>query len=345
MGRVAIFETEDVPSCLLCGNKSRETVHAGITDPMLDAPGEWTLKRCVRCGLVYLDPRPTAEDIGKAYATYYTHSTKARPPSLIGHIRQYVRGGYLANALGYAEGTSRLQRLAGYSALLHPEEREIIKGSIMYLPAARRGKVLDVGCGSGEELVRLRRLGWQVEGVDFDLPAVETARRNYGLDVKLGTLEAQHYPDDSFDAVILSHIIEHVHDPVALLAECRRILKPGGEVVVITPNVVSWGHKRFGEAWSSLHPPRHLFLFTRDTLARAASEAGFASAEARTTVRSAYGICIESRRIRKGENDKVGKPPDSFQEKLTGHLYQYAQSVALQIKPNVGEELLMTAGK
>jgi 2-polyprenyl-3-methyl-5-hydroxy-6-metoxy-1,4-benzoquinol methylase len=338
------IRTENVLRCPLCGEEEHKVVYTGLRDRVYGAPGEWTLKECKHCGLLFQAPRPTVEDIGKVYATYYTHSVKKKPRTLSQRLREYIRGGYLASAFGYMEGIAPLQRLLGRLAHLHPEEREIIRGSVMYLPAKHRGHMLDVGPGSGETMKELRRLGWKVEGVDFDAEAVRVARRSYDLDVKLGTLEEQSYPSNHFDAVIVSHVIEHLHDVLAFLAECQRILRPGGRLVAITPNINSLGHRLFKASWLPLDPPRHLLLFSPETLTSAAHQAGFSQAEVKTTVRGAYGISIESDRISKSQPN-VGEPPGSMLEKLRGHLYQYAESFALLIEPDLGEELLIVAIK
>lgn len=339
------IRVEKVARCPVCGSAERNVAYAGLSDRVFGAPGEWTLKRCCGCGLLFSDPRPTVEDIGKIYATYYTHSAKTPPNGSLRLLREYVRRSYLASRFGYSqEKVKPLQRLLGALAYLHPEEREIIESSVMYLHGERRGRVLDVGSGAGETMKELRRLGWEVEGVDFDADAVEAARRSYGLDVRLGTLESQNYPPNRFDAVIISHVIEHVHHPVEFLAECRRVLKPGGRLIVITPNTESVGHRIFKVAWLPLDPPRHLVLFSRKTLALAARTAGLKSVKVKTTVRGAYGIFIESRRIRQASS-MVGQPPGSLFEKLTGHAYQYILSLLLLFDPAVGEELLMVATK
>lgn len=293
---------------------------------------------------MFLDPRPTVEDIGKVYENYYTHSPKTRTISLVGRLRNFVRNGYLANQLGYTVGITRLQRIAGLLPHLHPEEREVIKYSVMYLASEQRGRVLEVGSGSGEALNELRKLGWEVEGVDFDAAAIQTSRKNYDLNVKLGTLEDQEYPSDCFDAVIMGHVIEHVHDPVALLAECRRVLKPGGRLVIATPNVRSLGHNYNKVSWLQLDPPRHLALFSCETLARAAYKAGLQDVVVKTTVRGAYGSAIDSHRIRKALPN-VTQPPGSVIEKLRGHAYQYLVAAVLRFVPGAGEELLMVAVK
>jgi 2-polyprenyl-3-methyl-5-hydroxy-6-metoxy-1,4-benzoquinol methylase len=304
--------------------------------------------RCRRCTLIFLDPRPTREDVGKAYSVYPTHTPVALPANLLRRLRSYVRGGYLANKFGYREGVDRLQRFAGWLAYLHPGQREYMNGSIMHLPANRRGRVLDVGCGAGDALDELRRLGWEVEGVDPDPEAVSNAVRNRSLKVRVGTLEDQSYPEDSFDAVISSHVVEHVHDPVSLLRECRRVLRPGGLLVVATPNAKSMGSSRFGPDWRVLEPPRHLTVFSPKTLAQAARAARLSILRLRTSARGADGIFIESRElraVRTAGGSLIKQKPASIPERLKGHAYQYGVSIALWALPDAGEELLMVATK
>src|SRR5262249_14249516 len=145
----------------------------------------------------------------------------------------------------------------------------------MHLRAPQNGaRVLDVGCGSGVLLARMQALGWQVEGIEVDPDGVNAARAR-GVQVRLGTLEQQKFIDNYFEAVHSAHVIEHVFDPLSLLRECYRILKPGGTLIVLTPNIASLGHKNFGYAWLNLDPPRHLVLFSVKTLGQAAKLAGF----------------------------------------------------------------------
>lgn len=143
------------------------------------------------------------------------------------------------------------------------------------IPGRRR--LLDVGCGKGDLMMRMRQQGWGVEGLEVDADAVEYGRTINGLTVHLGSLESAQFPDNTFDVITSNHVIEHVHDPIALIRECLRVLKPGGRLVLATPNIESFGHRVFKRNWSHLDPPRHLRLFTAKTLRECAVRAGFRS--------------------------------------------------------------------
>ena len=114
-------------------------------------------------------------------------------------------------------------------------------------PAATR--LLDVGCSSGAFLRSACNAGFRAEGVEPSADAAGTARMA-GLTVFTGYLEQAGFPDAAFDAITLIEIVEHLRDPLALLRECARILKPGGVVLVTTPNARSWTARAMGARWA-----------------------------------------------------------------------------------------------
>jgi SAM-dependent methyltransferase len=135
--------------------------------------------------------------------------------------------------------------------------------------------VLDIGCGNGGFLWQMRSLGWDVCGVEPD-PKSAVHARAAGLDVRDGLLQQQSLPDAHFDAIVMNHVIEHLHDPVGTLRRCWKLLKPGGRIALTPPNLGSRGYQIFGADWLALDPPRHLILFTEDSLRRALEACGFA---------------------------------------------------------------------
>lgn len=315
--------TEMQPHCYLCGSEG-QPLHRNRDDYLFGAPGAWHFKHCVNadCGLVWLDPRPTPDEIGKAYRQYYTHNeaNAARPSRIARLLRAMLHGGSV--------------RLLGLQA-----ERKRYKR--MYLDDVPTGRLLEVGCGNGKRLARLRALGWDVTGQEIDPLAAAYVRREKGIDVHLGPLETM--PEtEQYDAVLLSHVIEHVHDPVALLNHCHRLLRKGGVLMMLTPNAESLGHRKFGGGWRGLEPPRHLHLLTCRTLTQLLHKAGFAQPRCWTTVVGAYGI---------GESSFPGDPAirqlpaRSVQDVWRGFWFQWRARWTLLFDKNSGEECVAIAQK
>ena len=340
------IKTRSVPKCFVCGTEG-ESLYAGMHDRSFGAPGAWGLRRCPlsACGLIWLDPQPIEADLGKAYQTYYTHSQPAPGSSLIRDSVYAVWNSYLRVRLGYQHGTGPAWRaIFSPLALLHPGGRDELDSAAMYLRAPRAAaKVLDVGCGSGVLLARMKALGWDAAGVELDPGGVEAARAR-GVAVHQGQLADAKFPDNHFDAVHSAHVIEHVYDPVALIKECFRILKPGGRLVIITPNTASWGHRKFGRSWLNLDPPRHLILFNARTLRVAAEKQGFVIERLDSTVRSAWVYGALSRRIYRtgrGEMSALGKPINL----LHGMRFQLGERLRKWFDRDAGDELLLLAHK
>jgi SAM-dependent methyltransferase len=144
--------------------------------------------------------------------------------------------------------------------------------SVRHLP--KRTALLDAGCGNGEFALRMARIGWQAHGLEPDPVAAEIARAA-GVPVVNTPLEDAELPPRHFDAITMSHVIEHLHDPAAALQKCRRSLRPDGLLWIATPNLDSLGHRSFRSDWLHLDPPRHLILFDRQALERLLVQSGF----------------------------------------------------------------------
>jgi SAM-dependent methyltransferase len=142
----------------------------------------------------------------------------------------------------------------------------------------------------------------------------------------------------------MSHFLEHVHEPAELLAESHRILKPGGRLVVLTPNSGSWGHLEYQGCWRGLEPPRHLHIFNSQSLDRLARQTGFGKVTISTTLRNGGKILLASRAIRRtGQFDPRARR--DIVSRLWVTVMQLREWIAWKQNPDLGEELDMIAEK
>ncbi|GDY20456.1 SAM-dependent methyltransferase [Verrucomicrobiota bacterium] len=205
----------------------------------------FTVVECPQCGLVRTQPRLSAAALAKYYPKSYHGAAGARRfPSVVE---------WLQNCL-YAGRAARVERAAG----------------------GRPGHVLDVGCGRGHLLRAFQRRGWQVAGTEIDRHTAELVRAETGADVRPGLLEAFAGADGGFDAVVLWHVLEHLHDPAQVLRDCARLLRPDGTLFVGVPDVRSWEARIGGNKWFHLDVPRHVTHFSRPVLRDLLGRAGFA---------------------------------------------------------------------
>lgn len=267
---------EAVPVCPVCRSVNRRLLYEGLHDRVFFcAPGKWSLHQCLECTAAFIDPRPTPGTIGLAYSKYYTHDSATagalKKTNWRKKFRQSLLHGYINARFGYKlTPATPLHRLM-YSA----SQRRGADRWIRHMKfSGGNPRLLDLGCGNGGFLLQMQKAGWDVSGLEPDLLAVEAGKKA-GLNVNVGTLQKNSYPPDHFEAITMSHVIEHLHNPVEVLRCCHEILRPGGTLWIATPNLNSIGHSAFGRDWMALDPPRHLVIFTPASLKAALQKIGF----------------------------------------------------------------------
>lgn len=255
-----------IPPCPLCGSEAGHVLARGPDYEYRTLPEvEFTMWRCDSCGHGHLDPVPATEQLPEIYpATYYTVNPESP-----------IRFSDALYALKMKRDVARIVSLA--------------KGRPVR-------SVVDLGCGDGERLARVgEALGGGVELIGLDLqpdPARSEALARRGVRIVQANLEEELVAlrDGGHDLAILCQILEHLRDPVAVLAEVARKLAPGGRVLVETPNLGGLDFHLFRKRyWGAYHTPRHFHLFTRETLEGAARRAGLELA-ARGFLPSGFGI-------------------------------------------------------
>ncbi len=330
---------ESQPTCRLCGTPGHIT-YMTLSDTVFGVPGTWQMRGCRSCGLLWLDPRPLPAELPKLYHVYYTHTPPVPGNRRLTSICQTILHQIWSDLLAYPPAQLPIiYRIAIRMLQFIPLVRDSAILEAMGVHATWGSHLLDVGCGNGRYLAQMRALGWNVTGVEVDPAAAAQAHTHFGLTVHIGTLSDVKFPPNSFDVVTMSHVIEHVDDPPGLLRECWRILRPGGRVVITTPNSASLGHRWFGAAWRGLEPPRHLTIFSPRALDQIVRQAGFQRVKLQTTGRLARSIYAASKinqaRVRGIE------PPDErkIQVKLQRYLFQGVEEFGRLWLNDIGEEI------
>jgi len=231
-------------NCPLCESDASDSLYR-LRDYYTHQPGLFTLVRCLRCGLVYVNPRPTVEAIDAYYPSTYESSAPLLLENLSWPRRWLVQYG--------------LWKRCRPLLLRRPP-----------------GKVLDVGCGTGHFLAAIEKYGhWETVGIDRNPQAVTFAREALNVEAHVGRIEENSFPDQAFDVVTMWDSLEHFHHPRRVLLEIRRILKPEGHLLLRVPSLDSLDARLFGPYWAGLDAPRHLTVFSRETVTRLLRKTGF----------------------------------------------------------------------
>jgi 2-polyprenyl-3-methyl-5-hydroxy-6-metoxy-1,4-benzoquinol methylase len=311
---------------------------------MYSAPGKWNMSKCTNstCGLLWLNPMPVEEDLWKIYVNYYTHGTQGK--YTFDFIRK-IENKYYEHEYGYKNLEKPNSALPGWLVKLFPTEKAELDFRILGLEANEGGKLLDIGCGNGHLIKRLSNMGWDVEGMDFDPVAVEYCK-SQGLNARSGNFFDMNYPSNYYDAVTMSHVIEHVPDPAKTLKEVYRILKPGGTLVMETPNSDSWIYNDImQEEWLHLHPPAHIIIFNSENMKTLVESVNFEIKKLNTNVRNdAWTYSIG--RLWKTDINKTfegAKPGKGLL--IKGKLIQLLGWLKLQFNSKSGGELYIKCTK
>ena len=224
--------------CPLCGGSSFE--------PFWDC-GSFSFSRCRACGLVQQSPQSEKSAVEARYDDSYLRYEAER---------QYA--------------FRDLELLALRDLRLEELSRPLFAAAAA---EARAPRALDVGCATGALLAALRDSGWEPQGVEISAALAEYGRSEHHLPIHSGSLESAAFADCSFELVHASHLIEHLNDPSSFLAEARRVLAPGGILILTTPNASGFQARLLGSEWRSAIYD-HLYLFSPRTLGRLMSSSG-----------------------------------------------------------------------
>lgn len=354
---VSGVQLERVAACPVCASKERSFLFTS-DDWLYGVPGEFPLVRCRACGLVYLQERPHAASLALYYPddTYYAYSPPAshslfarRQPAA--RLWYFIKRSVLAHEYGYRHlGGHKLAALMARLPLTSwLRQRLTFHLDILLHPYLENGHLLEVGCGVGRYLDLMRALGWhRTVGVDISHKAIAQAREVLGLEAYCGQLREVEFPANSFDAVSLSHTLEHVPDPVTFLRDIFQVMKPGGRLAIIVPNVESLSSRRFRDYWLALETPRHLINFTRRSLSIALQDAGFTIERMTTLSRGGYQVALYSHSRKAGDAHSVYSDSEhrfALSRRARAFMLSLIERLQCAVGLPAGEELAAVAVK
>lgn len=226
-------------NCIICGSQEVQFL-VRTRDRHYGIPNEFDVVVCQGCGLRQLDPLPSESELLSFYGPdYYAFVPPSRAPWWKSIARRILRSRIPTHNPSFA------------------------------IP----GDFLDIGCGAGDYLLIMRDRGWRVCGAE-PVQAGVKAGREAGFDIRHGSLLEAGFEDASFDYVRSNHSFEHIVNPLEILHEIRRILRPDGKLFLGIPNADSLPARIFGRYWWYMGVPLHPFTYSPSTLTSLVTKAG-----------------------------------------------------------------------
>ena len=274
-------------SCPLCGSSDSSVVMTS-KDNLCGLAGEFHVERCHACGHRFMNPRPVLESLGACYPPQYgPHQSVPKTSAVSSGTNKAIHAAnndannpgrplYLRILpLRYVPGLKRF-----YNWLMDDRSQPVPIAPAMSHYAAAKGdepekpRALELGCATGQYLVRLQEAGWSATGIEpGERPA--SIAKEAGLDVHCGTLEATELQPEQFDLAAAWMVIEHVPDAKETLRRLHSLLKPGGTLLFSIPNAGCWEVWFFGKCWYAWELPRHLHHFTPESIRKLLQQCGF----------------------------------------------------------------------
>lgn len=230
---------------------------------------EFTIQECQACNFRFTNPRPIQEELANYYKSkdYVSHNDNSG--GIINSVYKIVRQYTLKQKLNLINS-------------IYPQ----------------KGKILDVGCGTGLFLETCYKGGWTVSGVEPESTAREAAKKRLGKNI---SENLDGLGEDAVDVITMWHVLEHVADLQQTLRELNNRLKKGGTLLIALPNCDSLDARHFKQYWAAYDIPRHLSHFTPKTIHRTITNNGFEPLDTKPMYFDAFYISMLSTRHRDGK--------------------------------------------
>lgn len=261
----------DITECPVC--KSRSIKPFRNCKDFTVSHETFTINKCDECSLAITSPRPDTEKLGSYYQSeeYISHSGKSA--GLLGPLYTLAR----KYALNWKAG--------------------IVKNN------ASQGSALDFGCGTGEFLSTLKATGWNVEGVE---PSDLARAKSKAITAQEIHASLEGISGKQFDAITAWHVIEHVADLTATIAQLKGLLKKDGTIFIAVPNYESADAEKYKDLWAGYDVPRHLWHFSKKSMTQLLQSNALKLTGILPMKLDAYYVSMLSENYRNGNKGSVG---------------------------------------
>lgn len=217
--------------CPVCDSSGIHPVFSAIDHTVSGESFE--IRQCANCSLRFTQNVPELNHIGRYYQSenYISHTETNK--GLVNWLYLKVRKYTLSSKRTFIEDETGL----------------------------KKGSLLDIGAGTGAFLHHMKEKEWMVEGVEPDSGAINRAAREYNIQLN-HSQELFSFPEQTFDAITMWHVLEHVHDLHAYIRQIKKLMKPGATIFIAVPNYTSYDAEHYQSAWAAYDVPRHLYHFS-----------------------------------------------------------------------------------
>lgn len=228
-----------------------------LFDDRYGYPGMFSIYRCTSCGFGQIKPEVSGQALDNLYTQYYP-----RKNMTASEVKRSVsfQPGWIGQMRRWLDGTNNVSHYYAKPGM----------------------RVLDIGCGNGASLLEIQAQGAEAYGTELDQNVAPIAKE-LNLNIHFGDIGTAPWPDHYFDLITMSQLMEHIPKPAEFLNTVRRLLKPGGQIIMSFPNVDSFNQQRSGAKWINWHIPYHMNFFTPDSIQNLAKQVGMQIRHIKTT--------------------------------------------------------------
>jgi 2-polyprenyl-3-methyl-5-hydroxy-6-metoxy-1,4-benzoquinol methylase len=250
-------------TCKVCGAKLEKYL-GSVHDVRYGYPDKFDIDRCSKCGLFQTEPPLTESEIGPLYTNFYPYADVDAEKIRTGFHPEI---GFNSKFRNWLRGNHRIQNM---------------------LPVGS-GKVLDIGCGDSRSLLQLKALGYDAYGIEAD-ENIRPIKDKLGLNVHIGTIEDADFRPSIFDLITANQLIEHIVDLDSFIVNAKKFLRPGGTIILSTPNGDGLYRRLLGRTWINWHVPFHQQVFTKNSLSKLLEKHGLRIIKIKTVSPTAWTL-------------------------------------------------------